>query len=279
MNLERISESQAEAERSGLPAESGEVIDGLRRRALDWTSARVLVGRSGPAYRTATWLGLRQDHAAARDAVQDEVDLEILGGSGSTSVETEFLSLQSCATDKATYLRRPDLGRRLAAESRVLVQGHAICGVDLQIIVGDGLSAAAVMSQVPPLLALLLAGAHERRWSLGQLCFVRYCRVGILNDFGALVQPTVALLLIGERPGLATAESLSAYFAYQPSAEHTDAQRNLISNIHPRGIPTQEAAARILAFAALLMQHRCSGVSIKEGSSLLTGSGTAIPPL
>ena len=94
---------------------------------------------------------------------------------------------------------------------------------------------------------------------------MRYCRVGILNDIGTLLHPKVAVLLIGERPGLATAESLSAYFAFRPTSEHTDAQRNLISNIHSRGIPTREAAARILNFVALMMQHACSGITVKEG--------------
>jgi len=109
---------------------------------------------------------------------------------------------------------------------------------------------AAVAAQVPGLLPLLADEARRRGWSFGRPFLVRHCRVGVLNDVGDLLRPEVAVLLIGERPGLATAESLSAYMAYRPRAGHTDAQRNLISNIHGRGVSLEEAARRVLALAA-----------------------------
>jgi len=136
--------------------------------------------------------------------------------------------------------------------------------VELQVAIGDGLSAAAVVSQVPALLPLLEAGANERGWTFGQPFVIRHCRVGVLNDLGAALDPAVVVLLIGERPGLASAESLSAYMAFRPRAGHTDAHRNLISNIHARGIASRVAAERIVALADQMMRAQASGVAIKE---------------
>jgi len=134
----------------------------------------------------------------------------------------------------------------------------------LQIVIGDGLSVTAVALQTPRLLPLLSVGAKTRGWSVGQTFVVRYCRVGILNEIGELLDPKVAVLLIGERPGLATAESLSAYMAYRPKAPDTDANRNLISNIHARGVSTEQAAQRILNLAALMMKTNTSGCQLRE---------------
>ncbi len=132
------------------------------------------------------------------------------------------------------------------------------------MVIGDGLSATAVAVQVPGLLPRLAAGAAEGGWSFGRPFVVRYCRVGVLNDVGELLDPAVVVLLIGERPGLATAESLSAYLAYRPRSGHTDARRNLISNIHARGLAHAEAARRILALAEKMMRLQASGVDVKE---------------
>lgn len=231
--------------------------------ALDRTPARVLVGRAGPAYRTATWLKLREDHAAARDAVQAEADL--LSSFGSETVAAfELFGVQTGVTSKAEYLRRPDLGRRLNEESRESVRTSCPAGVDLQVAVGDGLSATAVAAQVPELLARLRDSAAERGWSFGRPFLVRYCRVGVMNDIGDLLAPRVVVLLIGERPGLATAESLSAYMAFRPRSGHTDADRNLISNIHARGVSLEDATRRITALAAQFHAAGRSGVEVKE---------------
>jgi ethanolamine ammonia-lyase small subunit len=134
----------------------------------------------------------------------------------------------------------------------------------LQIVIGDGLSVTAVSMQVPRLLPLLCEGARTRGWTVGSIFVIRYCRVAILNDIGELLRPGVAVLLIGERPGLATAESLSAYMAYQAKASHSDADRNLISNIHARGVCTDYAAQRILNLAASMMQTQNSGYQLRE---------------
>jgi ethanolamine ammonia-lyase small subunit len=227
------------------------------------TPARILVGRAGPAYRTVTQLELRQDHAAAVDAVHAELDVARDFGPDFVA-RWQLFEVSTRAGDKAEYLMRPDLGRRLNDRARAEVVHHGVAGVDLQVAIGDGLSAAAVAAQVPPLLPLLEAGAKQRGWSFGRPVVIRHCRVGVLNDLGELLQPAVVVLLIGERPGLATAESLSAYLAYRPQPGHTDAQRNLISNIHRRGVTPEEAAPRILALAAKMRQLQTSGVAVKE---------------
>jgi ethanolamine ammonia-lyase small subunit len=236
-----------------------ELIRAVRAR----TPARLLVGRAGPAYRTATQLELRQDHAAALDAVHAELDLSRDFGTDFVK-DRGLFEVSTCAGGKAEYLLRPDLGRRLSEAARVEVARRCPAGVDLQVAIGDGLSAAAVVAQVPALLPLLEHGTRERGWSFGQPFVVRYCRVGVINDIGELLDPAVVVLLIGERPGLATAESLSAYLAYRPRPGHTDAQRNLVSNIHGRGVACDTAARRVLALAEQMRQARTSGVSVKE---------------
>lgn len=227
------------------------------------TPARIFVGRSGPAYVTATQLALRADHAFALDAVHDEVDLARDFSADFVRLRKLFV-VQSQARDKQEFLLRPDLGRRLSDAARDEIACRCPQHADVQIILGDGLSAAAVIKQVPPLLPLVEAEFLRRGWKLGQTFLVRYCRVGIMNDIGELLDPEVVVLLIGERPGLATAESLSAYLAYRPRAGHTDAQRNLISNIHARGIPCEAASARIAALVAQMRQKQTSGVAVKE---------------
>jgi ethanolamine ammonia-lyase small subunit len=233
------------------------------------TPARILMGRAGTSYRTATLLGLRQDHAAALDAVHAEVDLQRDFGADFVR-HFDLFEVATRATSKEEYLRRPDLGRQLNEAARHALTVNCPKGVDLQIAIGDGLSAAAVVRQVPALLPLLAQQAKERGWSFGRPFLIRYCRVGVLNDIGEVLDPAVVVLLIGERPGLATAVSLSAYMAYRPRAGHTDAQRNLISNIHARGVVPEAAAARIAALAEALRRAQISGVSVKEDLATAT---------
>jgi ethanolamine ammonia-lyase small subunit len=241
------------------PSDLSDLLQAVRAR----TPARILTSRAGPAYRTATQLTLRQDHAAARDAVQAELDLP--RDFGQPFIERWGLfEVTTCASSKAEYLLRPDLGRRLSDSSRAEVLRQCPTGRDLQIVIGDGLSAAAVIAQVPLMMEALEQGARERGWRCGRPFVIRYCRVGVLNDIGELLDPAVVVLLIGERPGLATAESLSAYMAYRPRAGHTDAERNLISNIHARGVATATAAVRIMKLAERLIRSQMSGVAVKE---------------
>jgi ethanolamine ammonia-lyase small subunit len=246
------------------PPDSPETgLSDILQKVRAQTPARLLAGRSGAAYRTNTQLELREAHAAARDAVRAELNLH-------TNLGDDFIrkwnlfEVCSQAASKDDYLLRPDLGRHLNEASRAEVTKRCTTSHDLQVVIGDGLSVTAVALQVPRLLPLLYEGAKTRAWSVGEIFVIRYCRVGILNEIGELLEPKVAVLLIGERPGLATAESLSAYMAYQPKASDTDANRNLISNIHARGVSTEQAAQRILNLAASMMKTQKSGCELRE---------------
>lgn len=238
-----------------------DVVRQIRKR----TPARLLAGRVGAAYRTGTQMDLRRAHAAARDAVRAELDLEQLG---SPFVKRwGLLEVCTSAHSKDEYLLRPNLGRTFDDAVRSELLKHCPLRTDLQIAIGDGLSVTAVYAQVPAILPDLFHGAEARGWTLGQVFVIRHCRVGILNEIGELLLPAVAVLLIGERPGLATAESLSAYMAYRPRRSHTDADRNLVSNIHARGISPRHAAARILDLAAQMMSAKTSGTQLRAERS------------
>jgi len=227
------------------------------------TPARILLGRAGPAYRTETQLQLREDHAAARDAVRAELDVNSAVGAGFVE-KWKLFEVGTRASSKDEYLQHPSLGRAFNEASRAEIVRRCVAGCDLQIAIGDGLSVPAIGVQVPRLLPLLMEGAQARGWSVGQTFVIHHCRVGIVNEIGELLRPRIVLLLIGERPGLATAESLSAYMAYQADRTHSDANRNLISNIHGRGLSADEAAARILKLCGQMVQLRVSGVTLKE---------------
>ncbi|HEX7286165.1 MAG TPA: ethanolamine ammonia-lyase subunit EutC [Candidatus Angelobacter sp.] len=264
------------------------------------TPARVLVERAGAAYRTSTQLELRSAHAAARDAVRTELDLERDFGRDFVR-EWKLFDVRTRAGSKDEYLLRPDLGRELSEDAAAQIKTRCPAGADLQIVIGDGLSVTAVATQVPRLLPLI--GEAGRKFTqmnfdrdkarspddpvasspvlvIGQPFVVRHCRVGVMNDVGDLLAPQVVVLLIGERPGLATAESLSAYMAYRPRAGHTDAQRNLISNIHARGVSLEQAAGRIVRLAEKIMTMQCSGVDVKEDlpEKALSNQQSALSP-
>jgi ethanolamine ammonia-lyase small subunit len=242
-----------------LPSEFSDVLRKIRER----TPARILVGRAGAAYRTSTQMDLREAHAAARDAVRAELNLESAFGTEFVK-QWDLFEVSTEAASKDQYLLLPDRGRRLNDASRQELLKRCPHGNDIQFAIGDGLSVSAVSAQVPALLPILYEGAKARGWTIGKTFVIRHCRVGVLNEIGELLAPRVAVLLIGERPGLATAESLSAYMAYEPRKAHTDANRNLISNIHARGLDPKTAAARILNFAAQMMERRMSGFGIRE---------------
>ncbi len=248
-----------------------EIVRKIRAR----TPARLLVGRAGAAYRTSTQMDLREAHAAARDAVRAELTFEEVFDAAFVQ-RCGLFEVRTKACSKDEYLLRPDLGRHFDDESQAKIQSRCNRNNHLQIAIGDGLSVPAVAAQVPLLLPLLWEGAQERHWKIGKTLVIHRCRVGILNEIGDLLKPRVAVLLIGERPGLTTAESLSAYMAYQPCAWHTDANRNLISNIHARGLHPQEAATRILNLAARMMKTSTSGCTLKEQPAAL--EERQIPP-
>ena len=235
-----------------------EIVRKIRAR----TPARILANR-GAAYSTQMGLDLRGAHASAVDAVWTEFDLE-KDFAPDFIAKWDLFQVSSQAETKSQFLLRPDLGRTLSSAARSLITERCNPAPDFQIVIGDGLSRAAVAAQVPAVFPLVLQRARARGWSIGQGFAVRYCRVGIMNDIGDLLSPRVLVLLIGERPGLATAESLSAYLGYRPRSGHTDADRNLISNIHARGVRVEEAADRIVNLAAQMLALKLSGTAVKE---------------
>lgn len=247
-----------------LPGGWPEIVSKIRAR----TPARVLAGRVGAAYRTATQMDLRQAHAAARDAVRAELDLEKQFGADFVR-QWGLFEVCTEARSKDEYLHQPDLGRTFGEASRSDLLRRCSPGFDLQIAIGDGLSVTAIAMQAPKILPLLAKAATTRGWTLGQTFVIRHCRVGILNQIGEILTPSVAVLLIGERPGLATAESLSAYMAYRPRPSHTDADRNLVSNIHARGLSPADAAARIVEMASQMMIARSSGACLRTDPPIL----------
>ena len=242
---------------------SGATWPGLIERVRARTPARVLVDRAGASYRTGTQLELRAAHAAARDAVRTE--LELNRDLGAKFVQQwKLFEVATQAHSKDEYLLRPDLGRKFSEDAAEKIHAECVQRPDLQVVIGDGLSVTAVAAQVPALLPLIFEQAEQRGWKLGRAFVVRYCRVGVMNQIGAVLKPEVIVLLVGERPGLATAESLSAYMAFRPREGDNDARRNLISNIHSRGVSVEAAAVRIVKLAEQMKAKQMSGTQLKE---------------
>ncbi len=259
MDDQKAIQPQAGTDRDPLRSIPGDAL----RRARERTPARILTGRAGGSYTTSTWLELRRDHASARDAVRTELDLT--RDLGREFVDRwDLFEVATLAASKDEYLLRPDLGRTLSDAARAEILARRSAGVDVQVVIGDGLSAAAVAAQVPALLPALAEQLNQAGLTMGRPFFVRHCRVGVMNDVGELLKPAVIALLIGERPGLATAESLSVYMAHRPRAGDDDSRRNLISNIHARGVPIDQAARRVVHLILQMIDRQASGVSVKE---------------
>ena len=245
------------------PATWPEIIKTIRER----TPARIFLER-GASYSTQMELELRAARADAVDAVWSEFEMEKDFPAGFVA-KWELFQVTSQAATKTQFLLRPDLGRKLSESGRNRLGERCEKNADLQIVMGDGLSGAALAAQAPALFPMLRQQAEDRGWSVNRSFVVRHCRVGIMNEIGELLAPKVLVLLVGERPGLATATSLSAYMAYSPRSGHTDAERNLISNIHERGVAVKDAAERIVRLAGQMMKFKRSGTVLKEGETRL----------
>jgi ethanolamine ammonia-lyase small subunit len=217
------------------------------------TPARIVVGRSGPRYRTNTMLRFRADHAAAKDAVLSEVDPELLARLG-------LFELASRAPDKPTFLQRPDLGRALSDGAREELVRRIGRAPTLVVIYGDGLSAAAINQHLAEFNGALLPALAARGISHAQPFFVRRARVKIMDEIARLTGAQAALFTCGERPGLGFADSLSAYYIYQPAAGATDADREVLSNINPRGRAPAAAAVDVAAAIERILREKRSGV-------------------
>jgi len=227
------------------------------------TPARIALGRTGSSLPTRELLSFNHDHARARDAVNAPFDAEKLAATV-RALGTEAVALTTAVPDRATFLRRPDLGRRLSDDSRQRLAGLARDPCHLVLVISDGLSALAAELQVPPLLAALLPRLHAAGWKLAPVCVVRHARVALLDEIGASCRAQLAAILLGERPGLGTADSLGAYFEYEPRPGRTNADRNCVSNIRPGGLPPAAAAARLFQLLESARRIRSSGVALKE---------------
>ena len=238
------------------------------------TSARIALGRSGSSLPTREWLDFKQSHAAARDAVHYAFDAEDLAQQ-IKSLGCEACVVGSKAQDRAMFLKRPDLGRQLDEASVQRLRGldESPIQPDLAIVVSDGLSAMAVHRQTIPLLALLLPQLRSSKWSLATVVIVRFGRVAIEDAIGELLGAEIALILIGERPGLGSPDSLGAYLVHSPSVGKTDADRNCVSNIRPEGLSHATAADTIYHLLTESRRRKISGVQLKdERKPPITGS-------
>lgn len=231
--------------------------EGLRA-LIAATTARIGVGRAGPRYTTASLLLFQADHAITQDALYRDVDPGLLEELGLFGVETRITG------GKQEYLLRPDLGRQLSDEAKRTIGDRCAKNPAVQLVVGDGLSAAAIESNLRQILPVIRQGVQAAGISFGTPFFVKHCRVGVMNDIGDLVQPEVLILLIGERPGLGRADSMSAYMAYRPKAGDTDADRDAICNIFEGGGTNPlEAGAFVVQLAQKMRKHQASGVKLK----------------
>ena len=222
------------------------------------TSARIGVGRSGPRYKTASLLLFQGDHAITQDALYRDVDQRLLDEFNLMTVQTRITG------GREEYLLRPDLGRQLSDSARQMIAEKCIKNPDIQLAVGDGLSAAAIESNLRQIFPVIVQGTQTAGLRFGNPFHIKYCRVGVMNDIGDILQPRVLILLIGERPGLGRAESMSAYMAYQPKQGDNDAHRDVVCNIFENGGTNPlEAGAFIVQFAQKMMQYQASGVKLK----------------
>ncbi len=237
----------------------------------DFTPARLALGRAGPGLPTREVLKLGLAHAQARDAVHAAMDHSMILA-GITGLGLESLTVESGAPGRDTYLRRPDLGRRLSVRSRTLLQERLSHEADVAIVIGDGLSAAAMNLNALPLITALLPRLSTLGFRLAPPVVALQARVALGDEIGALLSARLVIVLIGERPGLSAADSLGAYLTFEPKVGRTDAERNCVSNIRAAGLPPAAAAAKIAWLAQQALILSLTGVSLKDDSDLLVSS-------
>jgi ethanolamine ammonia-lyase small subunit len=225
---------------------------------MESTTARIGVGRAGPRPITGQLLAFQADLAVTKDALTRVVDPGLLNELGLFSVRTRVEG----GTEE--YLRRPDLGRRLSEAGMAEIAGRCMKNPDVQLCVGDGLSARAIEANLRRIFPVIKAGCATAGLSFGTPFFIERCRVGVMNDIGDVLAPRVLILLIGERPGLGRADAMSAYMGYQPHSGLSDADRDVVCNIYDGGgVNPLEAGAYVLRLAQRMMQAGASGVKLK----------------
>ncbi len=233
--------------------------EGLRN-LRSTTSARIGVGRAGPRPRTGSLLLFQSDHGVTQDAIYGEVSEEVLEKFNLFSVSTQV-------EDRGEYLLRPDLGRRLCDEAKAVIAEKCAKKPQVQIVVGDGLSAAAINNNLPLILPVIEEGLKSAGISVGTPFFIKNARVGVINDVNDVVGADVVVILIGERPGLGIADAMSAYMGWRPTAGKTDAERDVVCMITMHGgTNTLEGGAFVVELIKKTLKHQASGVALKDKS-------------
>lgn len=220
------------------------------------TNARICMGRAGSRFKTESLLRFRADHAVAIDSVWSYVDESIVEKMG-------FLKVQTLIKDKEEYITRPDLGRVFSQETIKNIKEKCIHNPDVQIIAADGLSSHAIDANLEDIYHIIVEGIEAKGYKVGTPIFVKYGRVATMDKISEALNAKVTVLLVGERPGLATGESMSSYMAYKSSTLKPESQRTVVSNIHKNGTPPVEAGAQIVHLIEIMMRAKCSGVELK----------------
>ncbi|MCL2793306.1 MAG: ethanolamine ammonia-lyase subunit EutC [Spirochaetaceae bacterium] len=221
------------------------------------TPARVCVGKAGPRLRTSTSLALRADHAAARDAVMRDVDEKVLE-------KMDLFSVQTLCSSRNEHLTRPDLGRQFSKETLDLIKSKCKPNPKVQVYVSDGLSSQAVDANCADILPALFDGLKNFGIEAGTPFFVKFGRCPSEDVISETLGAEVVCLLIGERPGLATANSMSAYIAYKATVGMSESRRTVVSNIHKGGTPAIEAGAHIAELIKVILERKASGVELQR---------------
>lgn len=222
------------------------------------TPARIGVGRAGARYKTVTMLRFRADHAAAQDSVFSEVPEEFYK-------KNDLVYVKTMCHDKDEYLTRPDLGRRFDEENQAIIKSTCGSHPKVLLVIGDGLSSAAIEANAMDCAKAIRQGLSAYGMDLGKTLFIQYCRVGASDHIGSLTDAELVCMLVGERPGLVTAESMSAYITYNPRIGVPESARTVVSNIHRQGTPAVEAGAHIASLIRQMLEKKCSGVAFRQG--------------
>ena len=225
------------------------------RRLKERTPARLGSGRAGPRYKTLTMLRFRADHAAAQDAVFSQIPEDFGEKNGLVSVQTRCKS-------KDEYLTRPDFGRTFDEENKQKIRTAIQGNPRVQLVIGDGLSSAAILANAMDCAAAIRDGLKLKGIDLGKGIFVRYCRVGAGDAVGDVTGCEVVCVLVGERPGLVTDKSMSAYITYKPHTGSLESERTVVSNIHAQGTPAVEAGAHVAELIDTILKKKVSGVGL-----------------
>ena len=236
------------------------------------TPARIALGRSGSSLPTDRVLEFSLAHARARDAVHAPFDADGVTAA-IRSLGFDTIGVTSAVPDRATYLRRPDLGRVLSDDSRAALRAGGTGPVDLAIVVADGLSSAAIHAQAPLFLAALRPWIAAERWTVGPVAIAQQARVAFGDAVGELMRARAVLVLIGERPGLSSPDSLGLYLTYAPRVGRNDSERNCVSNIRAEGLSHALAAFKLVWLLREALRRGLTGVRLKDDSDMLLVTG------